>query len=91
MGFKDVGYEYVNSDDCWSNVFVQSIFCGPRTRHLLINSIRNGRDNQTLRLLPNMTKFPEGISGVAEKIHSMGLKMVRTTFTRGLLFGRKLC
>lgn len=35
-----------------------------------------------------MTKFPEGISGVAEKIHSMGLKMVRTTFTRHLLFGQ---
>lgn len=26
MGFKDVGYEYVNSDDCWSNVLVRFIY-----------------------------------------------------------------
>jgi alpha-galactosidase len=53
-GFKDAGYMYVNSDDCWSN--------------------HNGRDNTTHQLLPNMTKFPEGIKGLADKIHDMGLK-----------------
>ena len=53
-GFKDAGYIYLNSDDCWSN--------------------HNGRDNTTNRLLPNMTKFPEGIKGVADKVHDMGLK-----------------
>jgi alpha-galactosidase len=53
-GFKDAGYVYVNSDDCWSN--------------------HNGRDNITNRLLPNMTKFPEGIKGVADKVHDLGLK-----------------
>jgi alpha-galactosidase len=53
-GFKDAGYVYVNSDDCWAN-------------HL-------GRDNTTNRLLPNMTKFPEGIKGLADKVHDLGMK-----------------
>lgn len=34
----------------------------------------NGRDNTTHQLLPNMTKFPDGIKGVADKVHDMGLK-----------------
>ena len=33
-----------------------------------------GRDNTTHQLLPNMTKFPDGIVGLADKIHGMGLK-----------------
>ena len=54
-GLKDVGYEYVNIDDCWS--------------------VKSGRDNATSRLVPNPEKFPNGISGVADKIHAMGLKV----------------
>src|ERR1700761_5128721 len=34
----------------------------------------NGRDATTHQLRPNMTKFPDGISGLADKIHNMGLK-----------------
>ena len=54
LGFKDAGYNYVNSDDCWSNV--------------------DGRDPTTHQLQPNYTKFPDGIVGVADKVHDMGLK-----------------
>jgi alpha-galactosidase len=50
----------VNIDDCWSEK--TSI------------SATGGRDPKTSRILPNMTRFPDGISGLADKIHSMGLK-----------------
>jgi alpha-galactosidase len=53
-GFKAAGYEYINSDDCWSNI--------------------NGRDATTHQLLPNFTKFPDGIKGTADKVHDLGLK-----------------
>lgn len=29
---------------------------------------------QAHQLLPNMTKFPDGIKGLADKIHGMGMK-----------------
>ncbi len=37
-------------------------------------SNHNGRDNTTHQLLPNMTKYPDGIDGLAKKVHDMGLK-----------------
>ncbi|KAJ8694707.1 hypothetical protein PTI98_007359 [Pleurotus ostreatus] len=54
LGLKDVGYEYVNIDDCWS---------------------RLSRDTSTKRIIPDSTKFPNGINTVASKIHDLGLKM----------------
>ncbi|KAK0274546.1 hypothetical protein LTR35_011702 [Friedmanniomyces endolithicus] len=54
MGFKDAGYNYVNSDDCWSSL--------------------DGRDPTTHQLVPNATKFPLGIKGVADQVHGLGLK-----------------
>ena len=33
-----------------------------------------GRDNTNHQILPNATKFPDGIKGVADKVHDMGLK-----------------
>lgn len=36
-------------------------------------SMQTGRDNTTHQLLPNMTRFPDGIKGTADKIHDMGL------------------
>ena len=56
-GFKKAGYNYVNSDDCWSN--------------------HNGRDKHTHQLRPNMTKFPDGIKGLADKIHNMGVSKLK--------------
>ncbi|KAI5837182.1 glycoside hydrolase superfamily [Morchella snyderi] len=38
-------------------------------------SIKSGRDNTTQRILPDLTKFPDGIDGTAKKIHDMGLKI----------------
>ena len=37
-------------------------------------SILNERNNVTHEIMPNTTKFPEGISGVASSLHSMGFK-----------------
>ena len=37
--------------------------------------MKDGRDNETGRLRPNITRFPDGISGLADKVHAMGLKM----------------
>ncbi|KAI0355718.1 glycoside hydrolase [Trametes cingulata] len=54
LGLADVGYEYINIDDCWSVM---------------------KRNASTGRIMPDPTKFPNGISGVAEKVHALGLKL----------------
>ncbi|KAJ6131781.1 Aldolase-type TIM barrel [Penicillium samsonianum] len=54
LGLKDLGYEYINIDDCWS--------------------IKNTRDKSTNRMIPDPSRFPDGISGVAKKVHDLGLK-----------------
>ncbi|KAI1438226.1 glycoside hydrolase family 27 protein [Xylaria sp. CBS 124048] len=38
-------------------------------------SVKSGRDNETQQLIPDPTRFPSGISGLAEQIHDMGFKM----------------
>jgi len=55
LGLKDLGYEYVNIDDCWS--------------------VKDSRNATTGQIVPDPTKFPDGISGLADKIHAMGLKI----------------
>ncbi|KAM7213637.1 family 27 putative glycoside hydrolase [Rhypophila decipiens] len=52
MGLKDLGYEYVNIDDCWTT---------------------KNRDSQG-KLVPDPSKWPNGIKPVVDQIHSMGLK-----------------
>jgi alpha-galactosidase len=51
-GLRDVGYQYVNIDDCWSN-----------------------RRDGSGRINPDAKKFPNGIKGLADKIHALGLKI----------------
>ncbi|KAI8069650.1 alpha-galactosidase [Gongronella butleri] len=53
-GLRDLGYKYLNIDDCWAD---------------------SDRDNQTQRMVPNATRFPDGIDGLAQKVHAMGLKL----------------
>ncbi|KAI1367459.1 glycoside hydrolase family 27 protein [Xylaria arbuscula] len=38
-------------------------------------SVKGSRDNETKQLVPDPTRFPNGISGVADKIHELGLKI----------------
>lgn len=38
-------------------------------------SVKAGRDNTTGRIIPDYTKFPDGINGTAVKIHDLGLKI----------------
>jgi alpha-galactosidase len=52
LGLKDVGYEYVNIDDCWS------------TRQ------RDSSGN----LVPDPSKWPNGVRAVSDRIHELGLK-----------------
>lgn len=52
-GFKDVGYEYINIDDCWML----------RERDKLGN------------LVPDPTRFPDGIKFLADYMHKRGLKL----------------
>lgn len=52
LGLKDLGYEYINIDDCWST---------------------HAR-NATGHLVPDPSKWPNGIKPVVDQIHSMGLK-----------------
>ena len=37
-------------------------------------SIKDGRDPSTNRLQPDLTKFPAGMNGTADGVHSNGLK-----------------
>ena len=34
----------------------------------------NGRDNKTFQMVPNQAKYPQGIKGLAKKVHNLGLK-----------------
>jgi len=52
-GFKELGYEYVNIDDCWSEM---------------------QRDSNN-RLVADKKRFPNGIKGLADYVHSKGLKL----------------
>ncbi|KAI1310163.1 glycoside hydrolase family 27 protein [Xylaria venustula] len=38
-------------------------------------SVKDGRDNVTQQLVPDPSRFPNGISGVADKIHELGFKI----------------
>ncbi|KAL0638311.1 hypothetical protein Q9L58_002613 [Maublancomyces gigas] len=38
-------------------------------------SVKTGRDPKTNRIIPDLSKFPDGIDGTAKKIHDMGLKI----------------
>ena len=38
-------------------------------------SVKTGRDANSHQIVPNMTKFPNGTSGLADTIHGMGLKI----------------
>jgi len=53
LGLKDLGYTYVNIDDCWAN------------------KARGSNGN----LVPDPSKWPNGIKAVTDQIHGMGLKM----------------
>jgi alpha-galactosidase len=52
LGLKDLGYAYVNIDDCWST---------------------KSRDSSG-NLVPDPSKWPNGIKSAVDKIHGMGLK-----------------
>jgi hypothetical protein len=58
-GLKDLGYEYVNLDDCWAR---------PQ------NSPQGSRDADG-HLVPDPVRFPNGIDAVADYVHSKGLKL----------------
>ena len=51
-GLKDLGYTYMNLDDCW----------------------QIERDKNTSVIIPDATKFPNGIKPLADYAHSKGLK-----------------
>ena len=53
-GLRDLGYVYVNIDDCWA--------------------VHDSR-SPSGTLVPDPTKFPSGISGLADYVHSLNLKL----------------
>ncbi|KAJ8125133.1 hypothetical protein O1611_g8507 [Lasiodiplodia mahajangana] len=38
-------------------------------------SVKSGRDNETQQLIPDPSRFPNGISGLADQIHELGFKI----------------
>ncbi|XP_038676261.1 alpha-N-acetylgalactosaminidase-like isoform X1 [Scyliorhinus canicula] len=52
-GWKDLGYQYINIDDCWSATMRDA----------------NGK------IQPDPVRFPNGIKGLADYVHSKGLKL----------------
>ena len=59
-GMADVGYDYVNIDDCWMNAV--------KTNHPRFGPARDAQGN----LVPN--KFFPDMKGLANYIHALGLK-----------------
>jgi alpha-galactosidase len=55
LGLKDIGYVYVNIDDCWAD--------------------KNKKRDSRNEIIPDASRFPNGISGLATQIHSRGLKL----------------
>jgi alpha-galactosidase len=52
LGLKDVGYQYLNIDDCW----------------------HSKQRNSSGFLVPDPSKWPQGMKPVVDQIHSKGLK-----------------
>jgi alpha-galactosidase len=79
-GLKDAGYEYVNGRNHCSHAFYVRI-------HQIVScwlfvtlvddcwSVKDHRNPISSRLVPDPVKFPDGIDGMAVKIHAKGLKM----------------
>lgn len=72
LGLQDAGYEYVNIDVSFpsfppglSRLFMFWQDCWAETK----------RDATTQRIIPDPTKFPSGIDGLASQIHALGLKV----------------
>jgi alpha-galactosidase len=70
LGLKDAGYEYINSKSALP-------ICAYTLTAIVDDcwSVKSGRDPSTNRMIPDPTKFPDGISGIASQIHDLGLKV----------------
>lgn len=71
LGLKDAGYQYVNIDVR----LLLSYTYSPSDRHSQDCWAQMGRNSTTQRIVPDATKFPNGISGLATQIHNLGLKI----------------
>lgn len=72
LGLKDLGYEYVNSEVATIPTMKVFLMCE------IVDdcwSVKNTRNSTTQRIIPDSTKFPTGISGVADQVHQLGLKI----------------
>lgn len=72
LGLKDLGYEYINSELPRPSPTMTLVLTG------VVDdcwSVKSGRDASTQRIIPDPDKFPEGISGLADQIHDLGLKV----------------
>ena len=76
LGLKDLGYEYVNSEPSDSRSVMVKTSLTPSSN--IVDdcwSIKNTRNSTTQRIIPDNQKFPDGISGVADQVHKLGLKI----------------
>ena len=73
LGLKDAGYEFVNSGSIPPTRDFSYVDRIPTVDDCW--EVKSGRDTTTGQLLPDPTAFPNGISGVADSVHSMGLKL----------------
>lgn len=64
-GMADVGYQYVNIDDCWMNASETNPYMLDSTR---VGRVRDSKGN----IIPNIY-FPD-MKGMTQYIHSLGLK-----------------
>lgn len=69
-GLKDAGYEYVNSKKVSHDLYAIQLIVTVDDCWMM----KDGRDDDG-HLIPNVTRFPDGIKSLADKVHDMGLKL----------------
>lgn len=76
LGLKAAGYEYVNSRTLsWFRKSSHQWDADSTSAVVDCWNVKSGRNATTGRLILDSTKFLDGISGIAAKIHALGLKM----------------
>ena len=72
LGLRDAGYEYVNIDVCLSPAAIVLLHLKNISQDCWALCDRDPKTNEQI---PDPLKFPHGMKALADRIHSLGLKI----------------